>query len=237
MKPIIISLDFENKKQTLRFLNKFANKPNLFVKIGMELFYSKDGPSIIQELHKREVNIFLDLKLYDIPNTVKKAAYQLAIKNIQLMTIHASGGSKMIKAAKKGLIEGSKEKGFKPAKLIAVTQLTSTSEKQMHKEQLIQANLNESVLSLAKLAKENGADGVVCSALENPIIHQKIGQDFLCLNPGIRLKQIVNDDQKRVVTPKEAIELKSNGIIVGRPIINSSKPVTVYNRILKEWNK
>ncbi|UQS87221.1 orotidine-5'-phosphate decarboxylase [Nicoliella spurrieriana] len=234
MKPIIIALDFENQKVCFDFLNRFAHPEGLFVKVGMELFYSAE-PAIISKLRQMGINVFLDLKLYDIPHTVEQAMEQLGRLDIQMTTIHAAGGAEMIQAAKRGLIKGSQAIGGLPAKLLAVTQLTSTSESQMQSEQLVSASLKESVIHLARLAVDNGADGTISSALETPFIHDAVGNDFLCINPGIRLKNNHADDQKRITTPAQARELGSNGIVVGRAITKAVDPQAAYQIVKQEW--
>ncbi|WP_156301660.1 orotidine-5'-phosphate decarboxylase [Secundilactobacillus similis] len=234
VRPIIIALDFEDKEQVFAFLDQFDHQENLFVKVGMELFYF-EGPKILAELRKRGIHVFLDLKLYDIPNTVEQAMYQLGQQEVSMVTVHAAGGAEMIRRAKQGLLRGSEKAGVKPAKLLAITQLTSTSEEQMQDEQLVTVSLAESVKHYAQLAQESGADGVISSALEDPRIHQATSQDFLCINPGIRLASDSVDDQKRVVTPSEAARLGSNGLVVGRSITKASDPVAAYQTIAKEW--
>nr|WP_305067542.1 orotidine-5'-phosphate decarboxylase [Lactobacillus sp. Sy-1] len=234
MRPIIIALDFKNQQICFDFLNRFTHPEDLFVKVGMELFYF-EGPSIITKLRKMGVKVFLDLKLYDIPHTVEKAMEQLGRLDVQMTTIHAAGGSEMIQAAKRGLVAGSKAINGTPAKLLAVTQLTSTSEAQMQSEQLVSVSLKKSVTHLAKLAAANGADGTISSALETPLIHEAAGNQFLCINPGIRLKNNSTDDQKRITTPAQARELGSNGIVVGRAITQAEDPQAAYQIIKQEW--
>lgn len=234
MRPVIIALDFKDRQQVFHFLDQFDHQDQLFVKVGMELFYF-EGPAILTELRKRGIAIFLDLKLYDIPNTVEQAMYQLGQQEVSLVTVHAAGGAEMIRRAKAGLLKGSQQAGVKPAKLLAITQLTSTSEEQMRAEQLVNASLTESVMHYAQLAQTSGADGVISSALEDPMIHRSTSDDFLCINPGIRLASDSADDQKRVVTPKQAANLGSDGLVVGRSITKAADPVAAYNQILNEW--
>ncbi|MEJ6400008.1 orotidine-5'-phosphate decarboxylase [Nicoliella lavandulae] len=234
MRPIIIALDFQNQQIVMDFLNQFDHPETLFVKVGMELFYF-EGPAIVKKLRQMGVKVFLDLKLYDIPHTVEKAMEQLGRLDVQMTTIHASGGSAMIQAAKRGLVKGSQQVNGQPAKLLAVTQLTSTSEHQMQEEQLVDVSLTESVTHLAKLAAANGADGTISSALETPLIHQAAGDAFLCINPGIRLQSNSTDDQKRVTTPAQARELGSNGIVVGRTITQAKDPQAAYQIVKQEW--
>ncbi len=234
MRPIIIALDFKTGDEVYSFIDQFEHQDQLFVKVGMELFYF-EGPKIIQALRQRGIHIFLDLKLYDIPNTVEQAMFQLGQQEVSMVTVHAAGGSEMIRAAKRGLVNGGKQAGVAPAKLLAVTQLTSTSEDQMQTEQLIPVTLKSSVVHYAQLAQAGGADGVISSALEDPMIHEATDKDFLCINPGIRLATDSADDQKRVVTPAKAAELGSNGLVVGRSITKATDPVAAYHTIAKEW--
>ena len=221
---VIIALDFASIDEVKDFLAGFEDE-KLFVKIGMELYY-QEGPSIVTYIKSLGHNIFLDLKLHDIPNTVEKAMRGLAKLGVDMTNVHAAGGVEMMKAAKRGLGEG-------PA-LIAVTQLTSTSEEQMHSDQLINVSLNESVVHYAKCAKEAGLDGVVCSPLESPMIFEATGTDFLTVTPGVRLASSVSDDQKRVMTPQKAFENGSSYIVVGRPITQAENPLAVYKEIIKE---
>ncbi|KRL78219.1 orotidine-5'-phosphate decarboxylase [Secundilactobacillus paracollinoides] len=234
MRPIIIALDFKTGDEVYTFIDQFEHQDQLFVKVGMELFYF-EGPKIIQALRQRGIHIFLDLKLYDIPNTVEQAMFQLGQQEVSMVTVHAAGGSEMIRAAKRGLVNGSQQAGVAPAKLLAVTQLTSTSEEQMQTEQLIPVTLKSSVVHYAQLAQSSGADGVISSALEDPMIHEATNDDFLCINPGIRLTTDSADDQKRVVTPAKAADLGSNGLVVGRSITKAADPVAAYQTIAKEW--
>lgn len=233
MNKPIIALDFPNKESVVKFLDLFQDE-KLCVKVGMELYY-QEGPSIVTLIKSRGHEIFLDLKLHDIPNTVESAMRGLAKLNVDIVNVHAAGGSEMIKAALKGLREGTPS-GFKIPKLIAVTQLTSTTEINMHKEQLIPVSLIESVINYAQVAYEAGADGVVCSALEVEAINQKLPQSFLKVTPGIRLESGDLNDQKRVTTPNIAKQLGSTHIVVGRPITQTIDPKLAYNLILKEWN-
>ncbi|GLB47591.1 orotidine 5'-phosphate decarboxylase [Philodulcilactobacillus myokoensis] len=229
MSPVIIALDFRNRLEVMNFLNQFQHPEKLFVKIGMELFYS-EGPQIVKDLRAKGIKVFLDLKLYDIPSIVEKAVKQLAKLDVQLITVHASGGEVMLKAAKRGA-----ENSKKHLKILAVTQLTSTSEEQMQRDQLISVDLKTSVTHLAKMAYQCGIDGTISSALEDPMIHKATGNDFKCINPGIRLVNNSNDDQKRVVTPEKAHQLGSNGIVVGRAITKASDPVKAYQKIVKAF--
>lgn len=224
-REVIIALDFPNLEKTINFLDKFCGE-KLFVKIGMEL-YLQNGPVVIEEIKKRGHKIFLDLKLHDIPNTVYSAAKGLAKFDIDILTVHAAGGSEMLKGAKRAITEvGAK------TKIIAITQLTSTSEEDMQREQNIKTTIEESVLNYAKLAKESGVDGVVSSVLETAKIRKQSGDNFLIINPGIRLEEDSKGDQKRVATPNIAKEEGASYIVVGRSITSSEDPVGRY-RVIK----
>ncbi|MBQ3437654.1 MAG: orotidine-5'-phosphate decarboxylase [Fusobacterium sp.] len=223
-REVIIALDFPTLERTLYFLDRFQGE-KLFVKVGMEL-YLQNGPIVIEEIKKRGHKIFLDLKLHDIPNTVYSVAKGLAKFDIDILTVHAAGGSEMLKGAKKAILEvGAK------TKIIAITQLTSTSEKDMQKEQNIQTSIEESVLNYAKLAKESGVDGVVSSVLETEKIRKQNGDNFFIINPGIRLETDEKGDQKRVATPEVAKEVGASYIVVGRSITSFENPVERYNLI------
>ena len=228
----IIALDFASKAQIEQFLAKFPADESLFVKIGMELFY-QEGPAIVQFLKEQGHDIFLDLKLHDIPNTVEKAMKGIAKLGVKLTNVHAAGGIQMMQAALKGLTEGSN--GEVPM-LIAVTQLTSTSQEQMNQEQKIPGDLLASVINYAKCRQHAGLAGVVCSALEASAIHQATSDDFVCLTPGIRPSGSQVGDQKRVVTPALAKAYGANFIVVGRPITQAVNPYEAYQAIKKEWN-
>ncbi len=230
-KDVIIALDFDSAKKVLEFLDRFSickRKP--FIKIGMELFYA-EGADIVREIKKRGYKIFLDLKLHDIPNTVKKAMSVLSGLDIDMCNLHASGGSIMMKAALEGL---SSTDGTRPL-LIAVTQLTSTSEELMHKELLIDSTLDETVMHYAKNAADSGLDGVVCSPLEANKVHTVCGEKFLTVTPGIRFDDASKGDQERVATPALARELGSDYIVVGRPVTATDDPVAAYRRCVKEF--
>lgn len=229
----IIALDFASKHEIQNFLNKFPTNEALFVKVGMEIFY-QEGPAIVRWLKEEGHDIFLDLKLHDIPNTVQRSMKGLAKMGVSITTVQAAGGLEMMQQAKEGLKQGSIEKDKVP-QVIAVTQLTSTSQEQMQKEQLVQATLEESVLHYAKNAQKAGLDGVVCSAWEAQKIHEITTQDFMCLSPGIRPQGNIADDQKRVVTPYKARELGANAIVVGRPITLADDPYKVYQMIKTDW--
>ncbi|HAC0644932.1 TPA_asm: orotidine-5'-phosphate decarboxylase [Listeria monocytogenes] len=232
MNKPIIALDFQTYEEVEQFLAKFSGE-GLSVKVGMELFYS-NGPSIVEKIKQQNHEIFLDLKLHDIPNTVKSAMVGLAKLGVDMVNVHASGGKNMMEAALEGLEIGSVS-GKRP-KIIAVTQLTSTSESSMQSEQLIKTSLLESVLHYSALTNQAGLDGVVCSALEAEDIKQQNGADFLRITPGIRLASDAADDQIRVVTPEKARLIGSTDIVVGRSITRANDPVAAYNQVLKEWN-
>ena len=228
-KDVIIACDFSSAKETFEFLDKFTGvKP--FVKIGMELFYA-EGPSIVKEIKKRGHKIFLDLKLHDIPNTVKKAMSVLRNLDVDMTNLHAAGASNMMKAAIEGL---TKEDGTRPL-LIAVTQLTSTDQEIMTRDILIDKPLDEVVISYAKTASLSGLDGVVCSPLEAGKVHDNCGKNFLTITPGVRLEGDAKGDQKRVTTPRLAKELGSDYIVVGRSITGAVDPVKAYNQCVEEF--
>lgn len=230
----IIALDFPIKMEVEAFLANFPKEESLFVKVGMELFY-QEGPEIVRWLKGLGHSVFLDLKLHDIPNTVEKSMIGLAKLGVDITNVHAAGGVKMMEAAKNGLKKGTEE-GAKVPILIAVTQLTSTSEKEMQQDQLIEVPLKESVLHYAKCTEKAGLDGVVCSALEAQDIHQATSEEFVCLTPGIRPSGSEVGDQKRVVTPTDARKIGSTYIVVGRPITQAEDPYEAYQSIKNEWN-
>lgn len=223
----IIALDFENREQVEQFLNRFDE--SLFVKVGMELFYA-EGPQIVQEIHARGHDIFLDLKLYDIPNTVGRAMSVLGELNVAMTNVHAHGGVAMMKRA----AESFKDKN-PDGKLIAVTQLTSMNELNVSDEQQSKLSLDDSVEHLARLTLSAGLDGVVSSPLESKRIHETCGDDFLTVTPGIRLSEDSVDDQVRVVTPDEARALGTDYIVVGRSITTSEDPVGKYKVVKSLW--
>ncbi|MGG3466608.1 orotidine-5'-phosphate decarboxylase [Neobacillus pocheonensis] len=229
---LIIALDFANGNEVERFLKPFAGT-ELFLKVGMELFY-QEGPAIIQLLKEQGHRIFLDLKLHDIPNTVKSAMKGLARLDCDLVNVHAAGGKEMMEAALEGLEAGTPA-GVQRPKCIAVTQLTSTSEEQMNREQLIPVSLNESVLHYASLTKSAGLDGVVCSAWEAHSIREQIGPDFFTVTPGIRMEDDSVGDQKRVATPAFARITGVSSIVVGRSITRAVDPVKSYENWMKAW--
>ena len=228
-KDVIIACDFSSKEQTLAFLNRFeGRKP--FVKIGMELFYA-EGPEIVREIKRRGHKIFLDLKLHDIPNTVRKAMAVLSRLDVDMCNVHAAGTVEMMRYAVEGL---TREDGTRPL-LIAVTQLTSTSEERMHDELLIGATINATIAQYADNARKAGLDGVVCSPLESQIVKSRCGSDFVTVTPGIRFADAAGDDQVRITTPARAREIGSDYIVVGRPITAAADPVAAYERCLKEF--
>lgn len=229
---IIIALDFPSGQEVHGFLQLFNNEP-LFLKVGMELYY-QEGPAIVANLKEQNHKVFLDLKLHDIPNTVNRAMKGLARLNIDMVNVHAAGGKKMMKAAIEGLEAGTGSGRERPL-CIAVTQLTSTSQEQMQKEQLIPLTIEESVLHYAMLAQESGLDGVVCSTLEAGAIRDKLGREFLMVTPGIRLSSSDAQDQKRIATPEMARALGVSAIVVGRPVTQSKDPVESYYRIKQAW--
>lgn len=229
-KPII-ALDMSSKIEVIEFLEHF-NEP-LFVKVGMELFY-QEGPAIIKIIKDMGHDIFLDLKLYDIPNTVKSAMKGLAKLGVDLVNVHAAGGSKMMEAAMEGLIEGTPKGQARPS-LIAVTQLTSTTEEQMQQEQNIMTSLDASVINYAMLAKASGMDGVVCSVLEVKEIEKACGKEFYKVTPGIRLAGGDTHDQKRVATPDYARQQGSTQIVVGRAITQAEDPKSAYTTVKQLW--
>ncbi len=228
-KDVIIALDFAGAKETLEFLDLFGEKKP-FVKIGMELFYA-EGPSIVKEIKNRGHKIFLDLKLHDIPNTVKKAMKVLSSLDADMCNLHAAGASEMMKAAIEGL---TREDGTRPL-LIAVTQLTSTDERTLHEELLIGTSMEQTVQSYALNAKKSGLDGVVCSPLEAGKVHELCGGNFLTVTPGVRFADGDQGDQKRIATPERARMLGSDYIVTGRPITAARDPKAAYERCVKEF--
>lgn len=229
-KPII-ALDFPSEKEVVEFLGHFDE--SLFVKIGMEL-YLQEGPRIVEKAKDLGHDVFLDLKLHDIPNTVKSAMKGLARLGVDLVNVHAAGGINMMEGALEGLEAGTPS-GQSRARLIAVTQLTSTTEQQMQEQQKIQLPLIDSVLHYASITKQAGLDGVVCSVHEAAAISEACGEDFLRVTPGIRLAGGESHDQKRVATPDFAQRHGSSLIVVGRAITNSPDPVNAYKTVVKLW--
>ena len=228
-KDVIIACDFSSKEQVLGFLDRFTEtKP--FVKIGMELFYA-EGPSIVREIKARGHKIFLDLKLHDIPNTVKKAMSVLRNLDVDMCNVHAAGTIDMMRAAVEGL---TREDGTRPL-LIAVTQLTSTSEERMRGELLIDATINDTIVKYALNTRQAGLDGVVCSPLEAAMVKQACGEEFLTVTPGVRFADGEAGDQVRITPPARAREIGSDYIVVGRPVTQAADPVAAYERCLKEF--
>ena len=220
----IIALDFASGRQALSFLNLFdGEKEKPYVKIGMELYYA-EGPEIIREIKRRGHGVFLDLKLHDIPNTVKRAMRVLRDLDVDIVNLHAAGGSAMMKAALEGLTQ---DDGSRPL-LVAVTQLTSTSPEMLRDELLIETPMEETIASYARTAADAGLDGVVCSPLEVRKVKETCGKDFLTITPGIRFADSTSDDQVRITTPQNARELGSDFIVVGRPITQAEDPVEAW---------
>ena len=230
-RDVIIACDFSSAAETYAFLDKFQDeKP--FVKIGMELFYA-EGPAIVREIKRRGHRIFLDLKLHDIPNTVKKSMSVLSRLDVDMCNLHAAGTIEMMKAALEGL---TRPDGTRPL-LIAVTQLTSTSEERMRNDLLIDHNINDVVVHYAKNAKVAGLDGVVCSPLEAGIVKEACGAEFMTVTPGIRFADGEVGDQVRITTPERAREIGTDYIVVGRPITAAADPVAAYRRCMQEFVK
>ena len=229
MRDVIIACDFSSKEQTLAFLDRFTGRKP-FVKIGMELFYAC-GPDIVREIKARGHKIFLDLKLHDIPNTVRKAMSVLSKLDVDMTNVHAAGTVDMMRAALEGL---TREDGTRPL-LIAVTQLTSTSEERMQRELLIGASINDTIAKYAQNAKEAGLDGVVCSPLEAQLVKNSCGAEFKTITPGIRFADAAADDQVRITTPERAREIGSDFIVVGRPVTAAADPVAAYERCCREF--
>ena len=228
-KDVIIACDFSSKDEVMNFLDKFKDKKP-FVKIGMELFYA-EGPQIVREIKARGHKIFLDLKLHDIPNTVKKSMAVLSRLDVDMCNLHASGTAPMMEAALEGL---TREDGTRPL-LIAVTQLTSTSQERMKEDLLIDEPIDKVVMHYARNAKDAGLDGVVCSPLEAKKVHDICGEDFFTVTPGVRFADGDIGDQVRVTTPAKAREIGSDYIVVGRPITAAADPVAAYERCCKEF--
>ena len=228
-RDVIIACDFSSKEQTLTFLDKFTGRKP-FVKIGMELFYA-EGPEIVRTIKERGHRIFLDLKLHDIPNPVKKAMSVLRNLDVDMTNVHAAGTVDMMRAAIEGL---TREDGTRPL-LIAVTQLTSTSEERMQKELLIGASINDTIVKYAENAKLAGLDGVVCSPLEAAMVKDACGKEFMTVTPGVRFADGDVGDQVRVTTPERAKEIGSDFIVVGRPITAAADPVAAYERCMREF--
>ena len=229
-KDVIVACDFASAAQTFAFLDLFQGERKPFVKIGMELFYA-EGPSIVREIKKRGHKIFLDLKLHDIPNTVKKAMTVLRDLDVDICNLHAAGTKAMMEAALEGL---TRPDGSRPL-LIAVTQLTSTDQESMERDILIEKPIDQVVMHYALTAKNAGLDGVVCSPLEAEKVHATCGSQFLTVTPGVRFADGDKGDQKRVMTPEEAKRIGSDYIVVGRPITQAADPVAAYARCVAEF--
>jgi len=228
-KDVIIACDFDSKEKVLNFLDLFkGRKP--FVKIGMELYYA-EGPAIVKEIKARGHKIFLDLKLHDIPNTVKKAMSVLSRLDVDMCNLHAAGATSMMKGALEGLTRAD---GTRPM-LIAVTQLTSTDQETMERDLLIEKPIDQVVMHYAKVSADAGLDGVVCSPLEAEKVHATCSKDFVTVTPGIRFADGEVGDQKRIMTPEQARKIGSDYIVVGRPITASADPVAAYERCVKEF--
>ena len=230
-KDVIVACDFSSKEQVMSFLDRFdgcVRKP--FVKIGMELFYA-EGPGIVRDIKSRGHKIFLDLKLHDIPNTVKKAMSVLSGLDVDMCNLHAAGTNAMMTAALEGL---TRPDGTRPI-LIAVTMLTSTDQRAMEEDLLIKEDIADVVMHYARNAKECGLDGVVCSPLEAQKVHAACGNEFLTVTPGVRFADSDKGDQKRVMTPEEAKKIGSDYIVVGRPITAAADPVAAYERCVREF--
>ena len=228
-RDVIIACDFAGKQQVIEFLEKFGDR-KLFLKIGMELFYA-EGPEIVREIKARGHKIFLDLKLHDIPNTVKKAMAVLSRLDVDITNLHAGGTKAMMEAALEGL---TREDGTRPL-LIAVTQLTSTNQERMEADLLIREPIDKVVMHYAKNAAQAGLDGVVCSPLEAGKVHELCGEKFLTITPGVRFADGDKGDQARVMTPAQAKEIGSDYIVVGRPITAAEDPVAAYDRCVAEF--
>lgn len=230
-RDVIVACDFPGMEETLRFLERFGEQ-RPFVKIGMELFYA-EGPDAVRALKERGHRVFLDLKLHDIPNTVRRAMRVLAALEVDMCNVHAAGTRAMMEAAMDGISAG----GGKRPLVLAVTQLTSTSEETMHRELLIPGSMEETVLRYAENAASSGLDGVVCSPLESPVVHERCGKGFLTVTPGVRFADGEKGDQSRVTTPTGAERLGSDFIVVGRPITAAVDPAAAYARCLAEFRR
>lgn len=228
-KDVIVACDFSSAEQVFAFLDKFTGRKP-FVKIGMELYYA-EGPAIVRAIKERGHKIFLDLKLHDIPNTVKKAMKVLSNLDVDICNLHAAGTTAMMEAALEGL---TREDGSRPL-LIAVTQLTSTDQESMERDLLIHQPIDQVVMHYAKTAKNAGLDGIVCSPLEAGKVHDTCGKEFLTVTPGVRFADGETGDQKRVMTPAQAKEIGSDYIVVGRPITAAADPVAAYERCVAEF--
>ena len=229
-KDVIVACDFSSAEAVYGFLDKFTGETKPFVKIGMELYYA-EGPQIVRQIKARGHKIFLDLKLHDIPNTVKKAMAVLSGLDVDIVNLHAAGTTAMMEAALEGL---TRPDGTRPL-LIAVTQLTSTDQQSMERDLLIHKPMDQVVLHYAETAKKAGLDGVVCSPLEAGKVHERCGAEFLTVTPGVRFADGDKGDQKRVMTPAEAKKIGSDYIVVGRPITAAADPVAAYQQCVAEF--
>ncbi|MEY8441912.1 orotidine-5'-phosphate decarboxylase [Lactobacillaceae bacterium 24-114] len=232
----IVAIDVPDKREAVQLFDYLSNdtEHSPIIKIGMELFYAF-GPGIVVQAKKRGLKVFLDLKAHDIPNTVERAMAQVGRLGVAIVTVHAAGGTEMMKAGLRGLKQGAAESQNPLPKMLAITQLTSIDEEILHNEQRIEGSVMDSVQNYARLADKSGLAGVVCSAKEISAIREVTNPDFLCITPGIRLDLDQHDDQKRVVTPTQAAEMGSNGIVVGRPITQSPDPVAAYQKIREDF--
>lgn len=228
-KDVIVACDFSSAEQVMAFLDQFTGRKP-FVKIGMELYYA-EGPAIVRQIKERGHKIFLDLKLHDIPNTVKKAMAVLSKLDVDICNLHAAGTTAMMQGALEGL---TRPDGSRPL-LIAVTQLTSTDQESMERDLLINKPIDQVVMHYAMTAKNAGLDGVVCSPLEAGKVHETCGKDFLTVTPGVRFADNDTADQKRVMTPAQAKAIGSDYIVVGRPITAAADPVAAYERCVAEF--
>ena len=236
-KDVIIACDFPSMERTLDFLDLFEGTRKPFVKIGMELFYA-EGPDVVRKIKERGHKVFLDLKLHDIPNTVAGGMRSLAGLGVDMTNVHASGGIKMMKAGLEGLTSGGSNadgQNTSTPVLIAVTQLTSTSQEMLAEELLIDKDINDVIVKYALNAKAAGLGGVVCSPLEAGLIHEACGSDFLTVTPGIRFSDGTSDDQARITTPAKARELGSDYIVIGRPVTQAEDPVEAYMRAVSDF--
>ncbi|MDQ0337575.1 orotidine-5'-phosphate decarboxylase [Caldalkalibacillus uzonensis] len=233
LNPLIVALDVATGDQALDLVKRI-NAPDMFVKVGMQLFYA-EGPELVQKLRERGINVFVDLKLHDIPNTVKGAAQSLAKLGVSMLTVHCAGGRAMLEAVQEGVEAGSSA-AERPL-IVGVTQLTSTSEQILNEEIGIPGTVEKAVLHYAILAQSSGMDGVVCAAKEVPLIKSTCGTSFITVTPGIRPFGCDNHDQARVATPRDALRIGSDFLVVGRAIIQAEDPVAAYHNIIKEMNE
>ncbi|MBM7618019.1 orotidine-5'-phosphate decarboxylase [Weissella uvarum] len=236
MQTVFIALDFTDKQRAWDFLEQFPAEERPAVKIGMELFY-REGPEFVKAVKDAGFTVFLDLKLYDIPNTVEHAVANLARLDLDYLTVHTAGGVEMMQAAVRGAEQGAQAVGATAPKLLGITQLTSFSEATMQATQLVQATMAESVTHLAKLADEAGLAGTISSAFESEMIHNATRDGFLSITPGIRLQGDAVGDQSRVVTPARARQMTADGIVVGRSITQAAEPVQAYRQVVQEFTQ